>query len=70
MDKQPLKRKITAEGRGTPQKKQGDIITNFYNARISNYHAATPTEKAKRTSRTADDQSTTATPRARITPPT
>eukprot|EP00971_Amphidinium_carterae_P301785 5995758-Amphidinium_carterae.1 len=35
-----LKRKITGEARGTPQKKQGDVITNFYNIKIGNYHAA------------------------------
>eukprot|EP00971_Amphidinium_carterae_P275316 5462642-Amphidinium_carterae.1 len=29
VDKPSLKRKIKAEGRGTPQKKRGDIITNF-----------------------------------------
>eukprot|EP00971_Amphidinium_carterae_P165572 3282329-Amphidinium_carterae.1 len=70
---QSLKRKITGEGRGTPQKKQGDIITNFNNARIGNYHAATATttEKPKRITRTAEDYTTSgATPRAPTTPPT
>eukprot|EP00971_Amphidinium_carterae_P028047 552217-Amphidinium_carterae.1 len=51
------KRKMTEEARGK-QKKQGDCITNFYNVRIGNYHAATSstsTEQLKRTSRTAED---------------
>eukprot|EP00971_Amphidinium_carterae_P306395 6088850-Amphidinium_carterae.1 len=63
VEKQSLKRKIRGEKRRTPQKKkQGDIITNFYNAKIRSYHAATAREKTKRTSRTADDQYTTTTP--------
>eukprot|EP00971_Amphidinium_carterae_P042236 829787-Amphidinium_carterae.2 len=62
---------MTGEAHGK-QKKQGDVITNFYNVKIGNYHAATSstsTEHLKRTSNTADD-STTATPRAPRTPTT
>eukprot|EP00971_Amphidinium_carterae_P180869 3587932-Amphidinium_carterae.1 len=66
-----LKRKMTGEARGK-QKKQGDVITNFYNVKIGNYHAATSstsTEQLKRSSKTADNF-ITATPRVPRTPTT
>eukprot|EP00971_Amphidinium_carterae_P044776 880818-Amphidinium_carterae.1 len=68
-----LKRKITREACGTPQKKQGDVITNFYNVKIGNHAAtsSTSTEQLKRTSKTAEDYTTSgATPRAPTTPTT
>eukprot|EP00971_Amphidinium_carterae_P080699 1596597-Amphidinium_carterae.1 len=46
---------MTRDVRDTPQKKQGDVITSFYNVKIGNYHAASSstTEKLKRTPRTS-----------------